>query len=315
MVKKVLVTYNYSKEKMKSIEDLGYDITIINERDVRYSNQLNDIEVLVCYNPFEVLDISKMKGLKWIQLSSIGVDQLPMEGVRNSGILVTNNRGGYSIPMGEWVVLKTLEMFKRSKKLYQNQSDKRWKIDTSLLELYGKTIGFIGTGSIAVESAKRFQGFDVKVLGVNTNGRDVQYFDKCYPLSKIHDMLSFCDVVVLTIPFTEETYHLIDEKMFEVMKQGVYFINVARGNIIDENALIQNIENGKIGAAALDVFEEEPLKEDNPLWELDNVIVTSHNSWVSEMRNERRFQGIYNNLERYIKDEELINVVDLQRGY
>jgi phosphoglycerate dehydrogenase-like enzyme len=99
------------------------------------------------------------------------------------------------------------------------------------------------------------------------------------------------------------------------MKNGVYLINVARGSIIDEKSLIKNIRQGKIAGAALDVVESEPLKVDNPLWEMENVIVTPHNSWISEMRNDRRFNLIYENLKRYKDNEKLINLVDLNKGY
>lgn len=315
MATKALFTYNYGGNKRKDIEDFGYDIKVISEQNIVYSEELADVEVLVCYDPFKTLDIKKMKNLKWIQLSSIGIDQLPMEYVKSKSIIITNNNGGYSIPIGEWIVLKTLELFKNSKGLYENQTNKKWKIDTSIHELYGKTIGFIGTGTIASEAAKRFQGFGVTLLGVNTNGRDIEYFNRCYSMSERLEMLSLCDVVVVTLPYTKSTYHLINENEFIAMKDGSYFINVARGSIVDEQCLIKNLTNGKLAGAALDVYEKEPLEKDNPLWNLNNVILTSHSSWISEMRNERRFVTILENMRRYIHHEKLINIVDLKKGY
>ncbi|MBU3100952.1 MULTISPECIES: phosphoglycerate dehydrogenase [Clostridium] len=315
MAIKTLFTYNYGGKKRKDIEAFGYDIKVISEGNLIYNEELADIEVLVCYDPFKTLDIKKMKKLKWIQLSSIGIDQLPLEYVKKSSIIVTNNKGGYSIPMGEWIVLKTLEMLKNSKKLYKNQVDKKWKMDTSLLELYGKTIGFIGTGTIANEAAKRFQGFGVTILGVNTSGHDAEYFDRCYAMDKLREMLNLCDVVVVTVPYTKSTHHLINKDMVNSMKDGTFFINVARGNIVDEHFLIKSLKNGKLAGAAIDVYEEEPLKENSELWELDNIILTSHNSWISQMRNERRFETIYENMKRYIISEKLVNVVDLNKGY
>lgn len=315
MTIKALFTYNYGGDKMKGIETFGYGIKVMNEQDIIYSEELEDVEVLVCYDPFKTLDIEKMKKLKWIQLSSIGIDQLPVEYVKNTSIIITNNKGGYSIPMGEWIVLKTLELFKNSKGLYENQSNRKWKMDTSVMELYGKTIGFVGTGTIAMEAAKRFQGFGVNILGVNTDGRDIQYFNRCYAMNNLCEMLKLCDVVVGTIPYTKATHHLINEDKFIVMKVGAFFINVARGSIVDEVSLIKNLKNGKLAGAALDVFEEEPLKEHNSLWDLNNVILTSHNSWISEMRNERRFNLIYKNMQKYVQGEELTNVVDLKKGY
>ncbi|MGH4140538.1 phosphoglycerate dehydrogenase [Clostridium sp.] len=315
MAIKALFTYNYGGEKMKDIETFGYDIKVVKEQDLIYSDDLDDVEVLICYDPFKTLEIEKMKKLKWIQLSSIGIDQLPIDYVKNTSIMITNNKGGYSIPMGEWIVLKALELFKNSMGLYENQTNRKWKIDTSIMELYGKTIGFVGTGTIAVEAAKRFQGFGVNIVGVNTDGRDIKHFNRCYAMSDLNEMLKLCDVVVGTIPYTKATHHLINEERFVAMKKGAYFINVSRGNIVDEVCLIENLKNGKLAGAALDVYEEEPLKENNALWDLNNVILTSHNSWISEMRNERRFDLIYRNMKKYAQSEELINVVNLKKGY
>lgn len=315
MAIKALFTYNYGIESMKSIEKLGYNIKIIGEKEVVYKEDLKDIEVLVCYNPFETLDISNMNELKWIQLSSAGIDQLPLEYIKKNNILVTNNRGGYSIPIGEWIILKILEMLKHSYRLYENQKNKVWKMDTKILELHGKTVGFIGTGSIAREAAKRLSGFGVNILGLNTSGKEVQYFHRCFSSKDIDKMLCLCDIVVITIPYTEETHHLINRSRFENMKDGVYIINVARGYIIDEKALIDNIEMKKVAAAALDVVEEEPLREDSPLWTFDNVIITPHNSWMSEKRNYRRFNLIYDNMKKYAEGEKLFNLVSTDKGY
>ncbi|WP_250160193.1 phosphoglycerate dehydrogenase [Caloranaerobacter azorensis] len=312
---KALFTYNYGEEKMKKIKDLGYEIVYIKEQELYYNEEIKDIEVLVCYNPFNSLDITKLNKLKWIQLSSIGIDQVPKQYLLEKQILLTNNKGGYSIPMGEWVVLKILEMLKKSKNFYEKQDNKLWKIDTSIIELYGKTIGFIGTGSIAYESAKRLKGFEVNIYGLNTTGKSVEYFDKCFSNSEFDYFLSLCDILVLTIPYTEKTHHLLNESKFKIMKDGVYIVNVSRGSIINEADLIKYLKNRKIKFAALDVFENEPLNENNPLWDLDNVIITPHNSWVSEMRNERRYNVIYENMKRYINGEKLINIVDLKKGY
>lgn len=312
---KVLFTYNYGPDNMNRIKELGYEVLVVEEKEISNSDEVNVSDILVCYNPFEKLDISGMKNLKWIQLSSAGIDQLPIEEVKNKGIWVTNNRGGYSIPIGEWIVMKILEMLKKSSSLYRNQQIRKWKMDMSLLELYGKRVGFIGTGSIATEAAKRLQGFEVEILGVNTKGMDSKYFDKCFSTDKVDEMLSLCDIVVVTIPYTKSTHHMINEDRFKAMRDGVFLVNIARGSIIDEKALISNIKAGRIRAAALDVFEEEPLDRNNPLWEFGNVIVTAHNSWVSERINERRFKLIYENLRRYSAKEELINLVDLNRGY
>lgn len=312
---KVLFTYNYGEEKMKAVADLGYDVLYVNEKEVTNSDKISEIDVLVCYNPFSRLDISELKQLKWIQLSSVGIDQLPKQKVKDQKIIVTNNRSGYSIPMGEWIVMKILEMLKNSKEFYSKQSQRKWQIDTSLLELYNKTICFVGTGSIASEAAKRLKGFDVNIIGINTKGRNVEYFDRCFSISEMNIALSQADVIVLSVPYTKETHHIINENNIGSIKKGAFLVNIARGSIIKEAALIQALQQGSIRCAALDVFDEEPLPEHSPFWQLDNVIITPHNSWMSEARNERRYNITYENLKRYITGESLMNIVDIDKGY
>ncbi|MBB6697016.1 phosphoglycerate dehydrogenase [Clostridium algidicarnis] len=314
-LKKCLVTYNYGSDEIKKMEELGYEIIVKKEHKLNYDTELEDVEVLVCYDPFESLDILKMKRLKWIQLSSIGIDQLPKDKVIENNIIVTNNRGGYSIPMGEWVVLSILQIYKKQMDMLKNRLDKTWKMDTSLLEFYGKTVGFVGTGSIAMEAAKRLQGFGVRVVGMNTKGKEVDYFDSCYKREAIDEMLAISDIVVIAIPETKETYHLLNKERFLIMKDNAAIVNIARGSIIDEDALIEELQKGRFIGAALDVFKEEPLPKESLLWDIERVLITPHNSWVSEKRNTRRFETVYDNLKRYSKGENLSNVVNVKRGY
>lgn len=312
---KVLFTYDYGKDKMETMKDLGYEIVYIHESQITNCEEIQDVEAMICYNPFNNVDISELNNLKWIQLSSIGIDQAPLDYIKEKEIILTNNKGGYSIPMGEWIILKMLEIYKNSKYFFEKQRERKWELSTNLLELYGKTVGFLGTGTIAKEGAKRLKGFGMKVYGLNTKGRDTEYFDKCFSLEKIDELLSICDIVVCTIPSTERTHNLLNEERIDKMKWDSVLINVSRGNIIDENALISKIKEGKFMGVALDVFEHEPLPRDNPLWGFENVYISPHNSWISDMRNERRFKIIYDNMKRYKEGKELINVVDLNRGY
>ncbi len=312
---KALITEKFDEEKLNKLKSLGYDIIVEKEDDVEFSENIKDIEVLSCFAVFQSLDISLLKNLKFIQLFSAGINQVPLDLIRDRGILLANNRGGYSIPISEWMVLKILEMVKKSREFYENQQKKEWKVNTHLSEIYNKTIGFIGTGDIAKEGAKRIKSFGTTVLGLNTTGRDVEHFDKCYKTENIKEMVSMCDVVVVSMPYTDKTYHLINKDVIGSMKDGVYIVNISRGNIINEQDLILGLKEGKIGGAALDVFEEEPLKKESPLWDMKNVIITPHNSWVSEMVKERRFYIVYENFKRYISGEKIINLVDLNKGY
>jgi len=312
---KALITFKYKDEEMKLLEDLGYEIIFKDEREISFSDEMKAADIMVCFDPFDKIDIDLFPKLKWIQLLSAGINQVPVDKVLKNNILITNNRGGYSIPIAEWIVLKALEMVKNSKEFYNKQNEKIWKMDTSLLEIYGKIVGFLGTGSIAQEAAKRLEAFGVKILGFNRSGRDVEHFHQCYSIDKMNQLISQCDFFVIATPYTEETHHLVDQEVFSNMKDGTYIINIARGSIIDEEALVENLRSGKIRKAALDVFETEPLPNDSPLWDMENVIISPHNSWASEMYKRRRFEIAYQNMKRYINNEELINVIDLMKGY
>lgn len=310
---KVLITVKISDEQLEKIKSLGYEIIRISESKIKNCEEVDDADILVTYNPFKRLDISKMKNLKYIMLTSVGFDQLPKEKVIKQNIQVTNNRGGYSIPMSEWIVMCILEIYKKSKMLYKQQQDKVWHMDFGISELYGSRIGFLGTGTIAVEAAKRLNGFGVEIWGYNTNGREVEYFDRCFGKNQINEIFKNCDVVVSTMPCTENTIGMIDKDKFELMKQGSSFINVGRGKIVNEEDLIKYLD--KFKGVALDVFEQEPLPKESPLWDADNVIVTPHNCWVSDKNDIRVEKLMYSNLKKYKEGKQVDNIVNIEREY
>ncbi len=308
---KALFTYDYGIENMKRIEKLGYEILIDSERTIENKEEYNDIDVLVCYNPFQNIDIHKLKQLKFIQLSSTGIDQIPKD--INTEILIANNHGGYSIPIGEWVVSKILEIYKNSRYFYQMQEEKKWKLTTDVFELKDKKIAFLGTGTVASESAKRLQGFDMNIVGFSKSGREKEYFDEVYSIDYFEETISTFDVIVLTLPYTKETHHFFNKRYLKSVKEGSILINVSRGKVLDENALLKNHE--RFLGIALDVFENEPLEQSNPIWNIPNLLISPHNSWISEMRNKRRFEKIYENLRRFINKEDILNKVNIKRGY
>lgn len=312
---KTLVTFKYTEEEFKNLEDLGYDVIYRNEKDITFSDDIKDIDTMVCFNPFDKIDIDMFPNLKWIQLLSAGINHVPVDKVLGKNIILTNNRGGYSIAISEWIVLKILEMLKNSKEFHKKQEEKIWKIDTSLLELYGKTVGFLGTGSIAKETAIRLESFGVNILGFNTDGKDTNHFHKSYNIKNINHIVSELDILVISAPYTDETHHLIDESILSSMKANSYIVNIARGSIVDEKALIKSLKSGTIKKAALDVFEEEPLPENSPLWSMDNVYVTPHTSWVSEMVKRRRYEIAHKNMMKYIHGEKMDNIIDFNKGY
>lgn len=315
----VLFTYGFEdgklEERMKKLEDLGYQVYYQDQRDFERKHYMKKVEILVAHSLFEEVDLDEFPNLKWIQLTSMGFEQVPKEKVLERDIVVTNNKNGYSIPMGEWVVLNILELIKRRKMAYENQENKVWYMDFDVEEIYRKTVAFIGTGDISRESVKRLKGFDVNLLGVNTDGRDIEGFDKCFSLEELEQVIEQADVVVITLPNTEKTYHLFDKSRLEKMKKDAYLINVSRGAIIKQEDLILHLEQGNLRGVALDVFEEEPLAPSSKLWDIDRAVITSHNSWISEKIGPRRWEMFYENFKRYKEGEELLNIVKIKRGY
>lgn len=310
---KVLLTESYTEDQVKRLENLGYEVLYRRGKQLNLYEDIKDIDIMVCYNPFNKIDISKLDRLKLIQLTSVGIDQVPKNKITEKGVLLCNNKGGYSIPMAEYIVMYILNIYKNTKSIYRNQFNKKWNMDYNLEELTGKKVGFLGTGTIAQHTAKRLRPFGVDIYGVNTNGRNINLFDKCYSIDQMDTIFEECDIVIVTIPATEGTIGLIDDSKFKLMKEKSTFINVGRGNIVNEQDLINNIN--KFKGVALDVFEEEPLPIESELWNFENVMITAHNSWISDMNSERTFNTIYENLKNYKNNDPLINIVNIKRGY
>ena len=318
-MKSILFTYGFEDgkldERMQMLEELGYKVYYEDEADFEYQDYMKEIDVLVTFKVLDKVSIDKFPNLKWIQLTSMGFEQLPKEEILERDITVTNNKNGFSIPMGEWVVLSILDLVKNRKQAHENQAKKNWHVDMSIGEIYEKTISFIGTGDISHESVKRLQGFGVTILGVNTNGRAIDGFDECFPIDELDSVLSKSDIVVITLPNTDKTYHLFDKSKLEKMKKDAYLLNMSRGAVIKEEDLVKHLEEGNLSGAALDVFEEEPLPKTSKLWDIERVVVTSHNSWISDKIGPRRWDMFYENFKKFMNDEELLNVVKIKRGY
>ena len=312
---RVLATIPFSDEERESIRALGYELKVIKENYIQDEPSLSTSEVLICHNPFSMINLDDCPQLKWIQLSSAGCEQAPMKKIKEQNIMLTCNRGAYSIAVAEWIVLKILEIYKNSAGFYHRKEDRIWAIDQSLMELYGKRVIFIGTGTIANEAARRLSGFGVELSGINDSGEKTEFFEHCYDNTMLDEMLPCADVVVLALPYTNRTYHLFDKRCLNLMKDDSILINVSRGEIIDENELIEVLKTGKFKGVALDVFEKMPLSDNSPLWSFDRVLVSAHNSWVSEMRYRRKYEYIYDNLRRYIDKIPLNNLVNLDKAY
>lgn len=286
----------YSEEQLNKLKLLGYEITFVQDERVPLEVDVSDIDIVVCNGLFLYNDIVKFKNLKLIQLTSAGLDQVPIDYIKEKDIKLYNAKGVYSIPMAEWVVAKILEIYKKSKQFYKKQELRKWEKSRDLLELTGKTVSIIGFGDVGTEVAKRLKAFGVHIAGVGRKNIESEFLDEYYLIGEIDKVLKKSDIVILTVPLSQETWHLINKEKIRQMKDDCVLINVSRGEIIDEVALSEGINQHKFLGVALDVFGKEPLSKGSPLWSFENVIVTPHNSFVSDSISTRMFDLIYKNL-------------------
>ncbi|QYY43358.1 D-2-hydroxyacid dehydrogenase [Aneurinibacillus thermoaerophilus] len=280
--------------------------------------EVKNTDVLVTYGEDVTPDnICEMRSLKWIQVLSAGMDLMPLSVIGQRGILVTNARGIHKIPMAEYTFGVMLQVARRTNELYKNQRDNNWDRSIRVEELYGKTLGILGVGAIGEEIARRAQVFGMKVIGVTKSGTPKHACDEMYTQKELDKVLPRCDYIVVIVPLTEETRHLIGKEELEMMKESAVLINIARGAVIDEEALSAHLRAGKLKMAVLDVFSEEPLPEASLFWQLENCLVTPHISGRSPLYMERALEIFHHNLAAYDKKakEEMINVVDCRRGY
>lgn len=290
---KTLVTgaLQATSEEIKKLENMGLEITVHRDERETVANP-EQYEAAICNGLFLYNGIEKFKNLRYIQLTSAGTDRVPMDYVSEHGIELHNATGVYSAPMAEWTIMRLLELYKNAGRLFKNRS---WVKDRTWRELGGKTACILGFGSNGREIAKRLKAFDVNVLVVNRTKKESPFVDEFYPLDKLNEVLAKSDIVIVAIALTDETRKIMNAERFAAMKDGAVFINAARGALVDEAALIEALGE-KLYGAALDVFEVEPLPDDSPLWQIENLLISPHNSFVGENNHARLMSVVMKNI-------------------
>ena len=292
----LLVTGAWSDGKncISELEAMGHNVTFMQYEKDALPCDYEWVEGVICNGLFLSHPIEKFINLKYIQLTSAGFDRVDMNYVKAHNIEIHNARGVYSIPMAEFAVCGVLQLYKQAAFFRENQKQHLWEKHRGLLELAGKNVLIVGCGSVGNECAKRFKAFDCTITGVDLYPREDSLYSEILPLDKLDEALRQTDVAILTLPLTEQTRHLIDESKLSFMKDGATLVNIARGAIIDTNALQNHID--RFTGAVLDVFEEEPLNENSTLWSKQNIILTPHNSFVGEGNGGRLREIIIRNL-------------------
>ena len=295
---KLLVTgaWQGAKENMDALRAMGHEIAFLQQEKEALPVDPAWVEGAICNGLFLHHPLSCFPNLRYIQLTSAGFDRVPMDEIRARGIEIRNARGVYSVPMAEHAVWGVLSLYHQARFFFGNQAESRWEKHRGLRELAGKTVCILGTGSVGTECAKRFRAFSCRVLGVNRTVRENPAFDAVLPMDALADALRQADVVVLTLPLTEETRGLMNAERLALMKPGAVLVNIARGALVEERAIIEALQK-HLGGAVLDVFDPEPIAPESPLWAMENVIVTPHNSFVSDGNADRLNSLILGNLE------------------
>ena len=283
--------------------------------------ELPDTDIFVGYS-LRAEQLKAARKLKWIHSTAAGVAQLMYPELRDSGILVTNPSGIFSVPMAEHTMGLLLALARNFPDSVRQQGHKHWSQQElwdkpqHLTEINGRVLLIVGYGSIGREVAKRARAFEMNVWGVTRSGEgDRTHAERIFPAAKLHEALPEADYVLIAAPETAETRHLIGVAEITRMKRGARLINVGRGSLLDEAALVRALDSGALLGAAIDVAKLEPLQAESPLWKAPNLLITPHTSGVSDRLWDRQAGVLLELLERWFDGRELFNRVDFARGY
>ncbi len=308
--------FSVTEEHQSMIKEVAPQavLTVVNKKEVT-KEQLEKAEII--FGPPEAEQLKAAKNLRWLQLPSAGADRYMDQSLyQRREIKLTNSSGVFGLPIAEHVLAMILSYNRKLTEYAWQQKEGIWKGIEGPKDFYGSTLGVIGLGDIGSEVAKRGKALGARVLGVKrTPGSKPEYVDELYTTEAINEVLEQADYVVLALPSTKKTEGIITEESLRRMKPDAFLVNIGRGALIDQEALIKALKEGWIGGAGLDVTTPEPLPQDSPLWGLRNVIITPHVSGGSPS-NDRRRMGIFlRNLEHYLAEEPLENLVDFEEGY
>jgi phosphoglycerate dehydrogenase-like enzyme len=254
------------------------------------------------------------KSLRWVHLCSTGFSDNITPEILDGRVTLTNSTSIHTVPIAESVLAGMLEHAKMFRQRRTDQQERLWR-QVYCRDLEDATVLLIGLGNLGKRIAKLCKAFNMKVIGTKRSPEQVENVDMVFPVGELKNYLSEADYVVVVAPLTPETEGLLGEAEFKVMKNTCYFINVGRGRIVDEGAMIDSLKNRRIGGAYLDCFTTEPLPVESPLWVLDNVFLVPHDSHSSPKIGDRIVDQFCENLHRYVEQKPLLNICDPRRGY
>lgn len=283
----------------------------------RWRALLSRADVLFDFDHAHLADLPAVAPrVRWVQATSAGIGQLLRRtGLDRTDIIFTTASGVHAVPLAEFAALAMLYFAKRLPFLLSQQRGHRWERFAGG-ELRGSTVAIVGLGKIGLEVARISRALGLRVIGTRRDsGADHPEVDAQRPIADLRTLLGEADYVVLALPHTAETEGLVGAAELAAMRPGAVLVNVARGKVVDEAALVEALRSGRLGGAALDVFAQEPLPPESPLWDLPNVLVSPHSASTADSENAKLSELFCNNLRRYLEGHPLINVYDRERGY
>lgn len=308
------ISHKYQEQLKRQFP--SYQFLFCQTRD-ETDKHIGDAEILVTYGAdVDELLVTHAKHLRWIMVLSAGVEQLPFPIIIKRKIVVTNARGIHKGPMAEYAISMLLQNYRQEKAIMNNETAKRWDQSLVIKEISERTMVVVGTGAIGQEVARLAQAFRIKTIGISKSGKRVDYFDENHPLEKLNSVLTDADFVISVLPSTNETKKTFQSFEFNQMGKHSVFLNMGRGDVLDEADLLEAVQKNVIGHAVLDVFADEPLSEDHPFWREENITVTPHISGVSTEYVSRALEIFSDNLTRFLEGNDLlINKIDVIKGY
>ncbi|AZN43896.1 D-2-hydroxyacid dehydrogenase [Paenibacillus albus] len=322
-MRKLVCVYDLEPQHRERIAEAATGLEIVyadgDQDESALASHLAEAEVVVGWSEQAEEYALKSDGagaLRWVQAWGAGVEQMPFDAFAAAGVMLTNASGVHANAISETVLGMMLAFTRKLHLTMRNQLEKKWDWIGGLGEIHGKTLGIVGVGAIGEELARLAGAFQMRVLGVRNSAQPSPFVDAMFGAGGLDRLLQESDYVVVTLPITKETQGLFDRAKFAQMKPGAFFVNIGRGQTVITDDLVDALERGVIAGAGLDVFDPEPLPESHPLWTMENVILTPHNSGNSIYYTDRAVDILVDNLRSYIENgEPHRNRVSLEARY
>ena len=313
---KILVTMELAEELVEQIRHVGEEVEVVQVDSIEAAIEaMPDIEV-VCGEISREL-FARRKKLRWMQSWGAGVDGVLHPELVQSDVVLCSAKGTVGVHLAEHAMALLLGL---TRGIHTALRTPNWNLRVPIRavswELVDRTMGIVGLGGTGRDLAQRARAFGMRIIAVDPEQVEVpEEVEVCWQMDRFGDLLEQSDVVAVCAPLTAETVGLFDRAAFARMRSHALLINVTRGKIVDEDALLVALEEGLIGGAGLDVVPQEPLPEDHRLWRMDNVIITPHTAGGSPNRDRRIVALFCKNLRRYLAGEALLSVIDKRKGY